>query len=289
MRKTRNANPLARRIWIALPALAACALLFLTLFKKPVPPPAPPLQNADPACRAAYLDLYSRDVIDFRMVFGYKDARPARFVGDRYERNSVIERIEKLGFARDAEDDDLFVRSLLGPDGKPKAIQLRLLASSAGPDDVANRDDPYQAWKSEEASSGFYSGLKHADVVFYNGHSRLGGGPDFEPPKLAGGSHVEYGSYSGMRLGYLRMVEALRAGSPGPKVVGLFSCVSDRHFSEGILKANPRTALLATETLMYFSDSLESSLEALEGLIQMRCQQDFHPTGTHLMRFFLEG
>ena len=48
------------------------------------PPRVPKLEGA--SCRNAYLKLYGRRSIDVRILFGYKDARPARFVGDRYER-----------------------------------------------------------------------------------------------------------------------------------------------------------------------------------------------------------
>jgi hypothetical protein len=263
-------------------ALGVAAAVAVVVFS---PAPETP-RSADPACAKAYLDLYGGERIDFRLVFGYKDARPARLVADRYERGAIIERIEALGFSRSSSDDELFMRQLVAPDGKTKTLLLTLVDSAAGPDDVVNRKDPFQEWKSRHAADAFFGGLRQADVVLYNGHSRRGGGPEFSPPRLAAGSKIDYAWYEKERPGYVRMVESLRAAEPGPGLVGLFSCVSDRHFSQGILEANARTGLLVTETLLYFSDSLESSVQALEHLVLMRCQQDFHPAGTRLLRFF---
>jgi hypothetical protein len=281
MRKTRS------RLKIAYAAGGAALVGLLIFHFKPARTPlVPPLQRAPIYCRQAYLGLYAKDSLDFRMVFGYKDARPARLVGDRYERNAVISRVLAMGFVRDPADDDRFRTELLGPDGKKKTIELRLLASSAGPDDAVNRRDPFQTWKSKEAEHAFYEGLGKADLVFYNGHSRTGGGPDFAPPRLSADQHVDYGWYQKNRPGFQKMVAALHGARPGGRLLGLFSCVSDRHFSRGILEANAGTALLATETLLYFSDSLDASVEALEDVLKMKCRQDFHPAGTHLMNFF---
>ena len=57
------------------------------------------------------------------MVFGYKDSRPARFVGDRHERLALIQRLtsecsgsqQACGFERSPENSDLFIKSIMGP------------------------------------------------------------------------------------------------------------------------------------------------------------------------------
>jgi hypothetical protein len=283
MRKTK----VSLSVWLGLSALTAIAAFVVVLaLNQKTPIATIPLQDADPACREAYLSLYKNDSVDIRLVFGYKDARPARLVADRYERNAILERIEKLGFERDPSDDDLFTRSLQGPDGKQKQLLLHVSSSATGPDDEMNRKDPFQEWKTQDAELEYYEGLAHADVILYNGHSRAGGGPDFSPPKLRKDEHVDYTWYEKETPGLKRTIAALKAARPGPRLLGLFSCISDKHFSKGILDANARTALLASEVLLYFSDSLDASVEALEDLVSMRCQPDFHPAGTKLMRFF---
>src|SRR4051794_273146 len=114
----------------------ACLLVGVALYsllsviqRMPEPPiPKIPLVGAEPRCRAAYLNLFHGDQLDVRLVFGYKDARPARLVGDRYERAAILDRItntegpDALGFSRDPRDDDHFTRVILGPDGKAKTV-----------------------------------------------------------------------------------------------------------------------------------------------------------------------
>src|SRR5690606_18334478 len=50
----------------------------------------PEADRKNSACHRAYARLYKNDIVDMRLVFGYKDARPARFVADRYERAAIV-------------------------------------------------------------------------------------------------------------------------------------------------------------------------------------------------------
>ncbi|MGZ3689729.1 MAG: hypothetical protein ACXVBW_15600, partial [Bdellovibrionota bacterium] len=45
----------------------------------------PQARITDPSCLSAYQDLYHGNQLNVLVAFGYKDSRPARFVGDRYE------------------------------------------------------------------------------------------------------------------------------------------------------------------------------------------------------------
>src|SRR5579871_5723859 len=46
--------------------------------------------NVPPKCKEELFPIFHNDTVDVRIIFGYKDARPARFVGDRYERLVLI-------------------------------------------------------------------------------------------------------------------------------------------------------------------------------------------------------
>ena len=230
--------------------------------------------------------FYQKDQIDVRVVFGYKDSRPARFVGDRYERAYFVQEILKMGFSRAREDDDLFTLELQGPDGREKTILLRLVSSSTGPDDDENKKDPFQRWKSDHALASFNEGLEKADAVFYDGHSRNGGGPDFESPRCGASLHVDYAWYENNRPGLKRLRAALKKGKPGAQLIGLFSCVSDRHFADSIFKIRPQTAVMGTNALIYYADALEALSSALRNLLEMKCKSEFVPAGTQLRGFF---
>ncbi|MBC7396321.1 MAG: hypothetical protein H7333_02665 [Bdellovibrionales bacterium] len=260
---------------------------FLYPFLKRPPIDKPRLVPAkDPQCESAYRSFYLKDEIEIRIIFGYKDSRPARFVGDRYERAHFIRRLADLNFTRDRLDDDLFTTQIMGPDQKLKTVKLRVAQSSVGPDDVANRQDPYQRYRSSEAERVFLEGLSHADAVFYNGHSRDGGGPDFEPPLCVESTqHVAYAWYRSHRPGLKKMINALNAAPVKPNLIGLFSCSSSGHFAGSVLRASP-SGLIATSSLLYYSDALQGLVETLDGLLKQKCQADFHPLGTQLLGFF---
>ncbi len=235
-------------------------------------------------CEASYRALYGKPVVNVRVVFGYKDTRPGRFVGDRHERLAFVQRILKTcdkgqacGFTRSTQNSDLFVKTIKGPQGKRVRVQLWVAHSSVGSDDQENRRDSLQSWQSRYSADAFFSGLGKADVLFYNGHSRFGGGPDFSPPRLDRAGVVETAFYKDERPGFARTIDVLEAetllsGRSGKlKLMGLFSCTSSQHFSEDIRFAAD-VGLLSSHQLMYYADAMESSLAALSGLLEMKCE-----------------
>lgn len=236
------------------------------------------------ACEKDYSEFYKNDVLDFRIVFGYKDARPARYVGDRYERAYLIQKLLNFGFERVVNSEEDFSYSFLGPNRRPKKIKLKLVASSAGPDDDENRKDPYQKWMTMHAQEVFLTGLRSSDLVFYYGHSRDGGGPDFAPPRLGARQHVDYGWYLKHSPGLKNMISGLKAnhGRVLP-VLGLYSCVSDKLFAKQVLAVSPKTQLMLSKVLLYYIDALNGMMESLTDVIEMKCQADFHPPGTELI------
>lgn len=266
---------LSRKIFASVSIALLCLL---------VSPQSARAARADSSCARLQRALYAGSSLDIRMVFGYKDARPARFVGDRHERLAFIEQItapcdgirRDCEFLRSREDADLFTKDMRIA-GSLKKIRLRVVNSSVGTDDEENRSDPFQAWKSREAQESFLSGLEKADVVFYNGHSRFGGGPDFRPPILSAKGTVDEKAYKRHRPGIAKMRAVLeeswrpRDTSYGEmKILGLFSCSSSQHFNEEIHRVS-NAAIISTPALMYYSDALTSSLNALNAILDRTC------------------
>jgi hypothetical protein len=241
----------------------------------------PPLVRIRTDCESVLNRVFRRPVVDVRIVFGYKDARPARFVGDRYERLALLatllghcqgDRFD-CGFHRSRSDADLLIKKVWGPDRRIYRVEVRLVNSSVGPDDDENRTDSWQRWQSDYAQSQFLEGLKDADVVFYNGHSRDGGGPDFSPPMLRADHHVFYLAYQNQRLGVRNMSRALAESKSPPAVVGLFSCVSNNLVSPAI-KRKKKTRWITTRHLVYYADALDSMRDSLSNLLGLRCMDD---------------
>lgn len=247
------------------------------------------LKSAGKMCSTMQEALYKKSTIRIRMVFGYKDARPARFVGDRHERLAFLERItsvcadeksESCGFARSHSNADLFMKKSIIK-GKERKILLWVVNSSVGTDDQENQTDPFQRWKSKYAEQAFLSGLRDTDVVMYDGHSRFGGGPDFYSPKLASDGTVDPTSYQEDRPGLTKMMSSLKGSvrpKAGPfsklKLLGLFSCSSSQHFTEDIHTVS-KAGMVTSKVLMYYSDALEQSLATVNDVLLGRC-----PSGT---------
>ncbi len=261
--------------------------------------PAP--RFLSPSCQKAYLDLFKNSEADIRVVFGYKDARPARFVADRYEKMIFVQRAiqdcqkgEQLcEFVRDPFDMNLFSKKITGPDGHPKRVRLHIVDSSAGPDDEENRRNPFQKWKSAVARTSFLEGLTQAQIVLYNGHSRAGGGPDFSPAVLRRDQHVAYAQYKQNPTGLKEMMKALDPTSP-LVLLGIFSCASDKLFSDQIKNKKEKLGLITSEKLLYFSDALESLGNSLAAILEMKCQPELKSAiesnssqaGTRFISFF---
>ncbi len=241
---------------------------------------APIFSSAE--CRATYEQFYAGATVDLRVVFGYKDARPARFVADRYEYLNFVQKIlsrcegddRTCGFVRSDLEADLFLREVRGPDGKPRMVRLRVVQASVGPDDGKNRENPFQAWRSRYAREAFVQGFAEADAVFYNGHSRAGGGPDFDPPLLTATGDVDFARYRREQPGLRQVLDALEANAH-PRLIGFFSCASDQLFVGRVSRVAPNVGLIASTELLYFSDAMESLTAAVSGLLEMRCEPEF--------------
>lgn len=237
------------------------------------PPPREfvrPLAPTSTQCANTYAPLWKDGVLKIAVVLGYKDARPNRFVGDRYERAAVTSYLTAecvpgwaaCGFAQDEYDPDLF---------RKEGVELRLAHSAAGPDDDENRKDAFQKWMSQNAEKTFFTGLRDSDVVFYNGHSRDGGGPDFRPPQLTADKHVDYPWYARERPQMKRLFDNLEAAQTQVRLLGLFSCSSSNHFLEELSNLRPELGLITSHRLLYYSDALRNLLGALSAVLQKQC------------------
>lgn len=242
--------------------------------------------SAESTCKDMQKALYSKPTLKVRMVFGYKDARPARFVGDRHERLAFIEKITQkcdeeggssvCGFTRSSDNADLFMKKITIA-GKEKKALLWVVNSAVGTDDQENLSDPFQKWKTKYAEQAFLSGLKEADVVLYNGHSRFGGGPDFGSPTLASDGTVDPAPYKEVRPGLTKIMstlEEVRRPKDSPfkklKILGLYSCSSGQHFNQEMRKAT-RAGFISSHVLMYYSDALNQSLATLNSVLTNKC------------------
>jgi hypothetical protein len=203
-----------------------------------------PRTKSEARCQAAYRRLYSQGQLSISIVYGYNDQRPYSHVIDGDERailhdalvSPCRDQFDRLcGFSEDASG--VLHKQIEGVDGENVNVGLRLRASSVSSDDNANRvslkDRQTQATAASRAE--FARSLKEDDVVFYIGHARNGGGPDFRPPLLNGEGKVDLLRYQTKKEG-LKLMTAGLARATRLKLLGVFACLSNRHFSDSLLR-----------------------------------------------------
>lgn len=238
------------------------------------------------SCSKAYAALSKDGAISIAVAFGYKDSRPTRFVGDRYERAVFVDLITRpcpgwevvCEFKMEENNPEFYSKKMTWYDGKERIVQIQVLASSIGPDDEWNRKNPLQKWNSDRTLRLFRRALVKSDIVFYSGHSRTGGGPDFSPPLLVESGLVDYKYYQDRKPGATLLIEDLdRAkGARQPRLLGLFSCDSSDHFQKMLLGAKPKMGLIASKALLHQSDAMDNIVGALTAVLKGECFDKFN-------------
>ena len=256
-----------------------------TVVPSPSSPTAAPTQpvgarSSAAVCTSRVRELSQKKTLVIVYVFGYKDTRPARFVGDRYEKLQLVQRLTRscddeqylCEFERSAKDAYIFEKQITrGPE--TQKIILQLVSSSASEDDDENRRQPWQEWQSLRARQSLLRGLQQADIVFYNGHSRSGGGPDFAPPVLNRTQEVDYSYYRLEKTQFKILLDALRKSKAHPTLVGLFSCRAEDLFGSQLEAVNQRVTLLAAPHLISYQEALHDSVYALEAILGNQCEK----------------
>lgn len=121
----------------------------------------------------------------------------------------------------------------------------------------------------------FYRELVESDVVFYMGHSRLGGGMGFDDQT---GLTTLVNSVS--RLPMRPVLEALRQRPTKLRILGMFSCNSEHYFRQAFQGANPALSLLLTTGDVRYGPAEQTSLGALEAVLSKYCGYAFHDSMT---------
>lgn len=123
----------------------------------------------------------------------------------------------------------------------------------------------------DSVKSHFYRELVESDVVFYMGHSRLGGSIGFDK-QTAVTTVVD----AALRYPMRPVLAALRQRPTRLKILGMFSCESKKFFREGFRAANPSLSLIVTTGDIAYGPAEQASLGALEAVLSKSCGQAFH-------------
>lgn len=153
-------------------------------------------------------------------------------------------------------------------------VYLTSAAASTSHFDNIGRLAETQTKLSQQSMNNFFGGIKHgADIVLYTGHSRNGGGPDFQPPILRErDGHPDYkGYYEVHRTAEKHMLNMMTVSRNQQQIIGLFSCYSIRHFEREMLSVNADQKMILSHSALPYNQGIYSSVAYLEGMLRGHC------------------
>ncbi len=247
-------------------------------------------------CQKRYEKILRDELIDIRIPIGYFDWTIGKEVikgGNNYGFSPSIDlgayaairslltrscagRALFCGF--DQEKDYVFSKAVVIR-GKTYRARVQIYFSSESEffDKNIGRKGREQELRSDYMERFFVGALQGADAVFYLGHSRNGGGPDFNPPVLmAGENKVNYkGFYKIQRPGYHMMMSALSSGSQ-PAILGLMSCDSRDHFLSPLRGKAPGTGVITSTAVITVEEVFTALIGGIDAILRGQCQKGFY-------------
>ena len=236
------------------------------------------LAQPGPSCPADFPAFEAGRTLRVSMFYGY-DEHDGR-VYDRADASAMSRVLRSpcrgelsiCGFALVARSSSAVeLRRTLGG----RTVEVRLFTSSLA-SDARRGMSLVSAYLEQDRLSRlvkdrFYRELVESDVVFYMGHSRLGGGMGFD--RQIG---VTTAVNAVFRLPMLPVLEALRRRPTRLKILGMFSCDSNRYFRQPFQEANPALSLILTTGDVNYGPAEQTSLGALESVLSRKCGHAFH-------------
>jgi hypothetical protein len=250
-------------------------------------------------CENLYDGILKDNVLDIRIALGYFDwtiGSTLRMDGTNYGlspsmdigaygalravlKSSCHGNNKLCGFRQDPSNMYRFTRPITIR-GKTYTARVEVQFSSAT--ELLNRNlgryAGQQRNRSQYTESFFLNGLKNADATFYFGHSRNGGGPDFNPPVfLPGQNKLNYsGYYKAKQPGMRKMLNALAESSNPTRILGLFSCDSRDHFLRKVRSTSPNTGVITSRDILTVNEVWTSMMGGLDSMLRGQCQKSFY-------------
>jgi hypothetical protein len=143
-----------------------------------------------------------------------------------------------------------------------------------------------QAERSQEVTRQFQIALQQADIVYYLGHARRGGGPDFYPAYSLPNGHPDYNYIERNPTNSVDVAAVLSNARRKPSMVALFACRSQHYFLDKLRRAAPQSSFILNTLYQHRdADTPEASfwidepiplLGSINGLLGGFCMQSFN-------------
>lgn len=234
-----------------------------------------PISQAD--CQNDYLSLMAKSEINVTVAYGYFDAEDGSTWDNRMLKQFLNTMTapckswstKSCGFQMTGTAPYILTRKMTGPDGFIKTVKLTVDSPSLSTDNTANMSSSLQKKKSEAVKQMYFKGLRESEVTLYLGHSRDGGGPDFDPPKLRHG-HVDYDWYQEHPRDKKEMLKVLSEDHNKARILGFFSCSSIRWFAKGINLEAPASGFIGTDET-YWTSAFDQVYPFIEKIFSYQC------------------
>ena len=219
------------------------------------------------------------------LAIGYNDSGGNGFVWDDYLYKIFLAKFQapcgrpmnaNCGFSLRTYDD--FQAILTKNIFVNKVLEIQIINAARSEDDEDNRKDPEQIKMSELTQKRYHESFSNSQFVFYLGHSRNGGGPDFSPPKLLPNGHTDYDWYQKTKINSNKMVSELTKISPQnrPLVFSILGCNSRLHYYNRLRNVLPKAGLILSREEIYTVEFYEGALTFINGLQFQKSTEDMN-------------
>jgi hypothetical protein len=213
--------------------------------------------------------------LEVDVFLGYYDNSPSDFVVNFMERSAIVRKLTQFcrgdslcGFTMDPSDRRKFSK-IVDRNDKPVIVEVTI-HNSAVLEFTSFNQTPAQRDLSQRTEAAFTERLKAGEAVFYLGHSRYGGGPDFRVPVLRADWTVDADFYRREKPGVRLLESGLRDG--GAQLFGAFSCDSVEYFGQLVRRASPRTLFIGTTlSVPTYDQNMDAFFSALENTLAGEC------------------
>lgn len=240
-------------------------------------------------CEHRYENLLEDGVLDIRISLGYFDWTEGLNI-NTYGRSPSIDlgafvslrkfllspcrgQAQFCGFKPEPKNLGTLSKSVQ-MNGRRYLAQIEMQFSSVTEffDTNITRARDQQIARSESTERFYLDSLQSADVAFYFGHARDGGGPDFDPPVLNNKGRVDYDNYYiPKKIGLGRMLEALTQATHPAPVIGVFSCDSRDHFLKKLRLAAPDSGIITSMAVIDVKEGFTALIGATDALLRGQC------------------
>jgi hypothetical protein len=225
-------------------------------------------------CTRNFAAMTTDGRMEIDIFLGYYDNSPEDYVVNFRQMYEIYQELTKpcaqdtvCGFVMDPSNRAKFTKTVQ-QNGKSVSIQLTIHNPAIHQFNSYNHTQ-VQRDQSHRTEQEFKERLGHGEAVFYLGHSRYGGGPDFRVPVLTGAWEVDADYYRRETPGVKLLEEGLRGG--GAKLYAALSCDSIAYFARQVRRSSPRTLFIGTTLTPSYEENMALFFSTLGTTITGDC------------------